>query len=172
MNTSIKTLKTTEKRIKMDTLNIRHPFWQHGLNQPIFEIKETRDEFLITKDDKKIIDGISSWWVNTLGHNNSYIKEAVKKQIDLMQQIIFAGFVHSPAKETAEKLSSFLPKQFTHIFYSDSGSICVEVALKMAVGYYFNKYGKNKSKIVAMEHFVVYIKYFEIKLFKFISAIR
>lgn len=133
-------------------MEIWHPFWQHGLNEPVFEIEETKDEFLITKSGDKIIDGISSWWVNTLGHNNPYIKEAVKKEIDKMQQIIFAGFTHKPALEVAKKLSNFLPEKFSHIFYSDSGSICVEVALKMAVGYYFNKFNKNKSKIVAFEH--------------------
>jgi len=131
---------------------IWHPFWQHGLREPVFEIKETKDEFLITKDDTKIIDGISSWWVNTLGHNNPYIVDAIKKQTEEMQQIIFAGFVHKPALDVAKKLSTFLPDKFSHVFYSDSGSICVEVALKMAVGYYYNKFGKNKSKIVAMEH--------------------
>ena len=133
-------------------MDIWHPFWQHGLKEPIFKIKETKDEFLITEDNKKIIDGISSWWVNTLGHNNSHITDAIKKQADIMQQIIFAGFTHKPALEVAEKLNKFLPSKFSHIFYSDSGSICVEVALKMAVGYYYNKFGKNKSKIVAMEH--------------------
>ena len=133
-------------------LNIWHPFWQHGLNEEIFEIKETKDEFLITKDNKKIVDGISSWWVNTLGHNNSYIVQAVKKQVDLMQQIIFAGFTHKPAIDVAKKLKNFLPEKYSHIFYSDSGSICVEVALKMAVGYYFNKFKKNKTKVVAFEH--------------------
>lgn len=133
-------------------VEIWHPFWQHGLCEPVFEIKETKDEFLITKDNKKIIDGISSWWVNTLGHNNPYIREAIKKQADIMQQIIFAGFTHKPAIEVADKLSKFIPEKFTHIFYSDSGSICVEVALKMAVGYYFNKFKKDKSKIVALEH--------------------
>ena len=61
-------------------LKIWHPFWQHGLLEPIFEIKETKDEFLITQDGKKIIDGISSWWVNTLGHNNTYISDAIQKQ--------------------------------------------------------------------------------------------
>ncbi|MCD8024823.1 MAG: adenosylmethionine--8-amino-7-oxononanoate transaminase [Candidatus Gastranaerophilales bacterium] len=131
---------------------IWHPFWQHGLKEPIFEIACTQDEFLITNTGKKIIDGISSWWVNNLGHNNPYITDAIKKQACIMQQIIFAGFTHKPAIETAEKLSRFLPSKFSRIFYSDSGSICVEVGLKMAVGYYYNKFGKNKSKIVAMEH--------------------
>ena len=131
---------------------IWHPFWQHGLCEPIFEIDHTKDEFLYTKDGKEIIDGISSWWVNTLGHNNPYIKAHVKEEIDKMQQIIFAGFTHKPAIDVAQKLSGFLPEKLNYVFYSDSGSICVEVALKMAVGYYFNKFKKNKSKIVAFEH--------------------
>ncbi len=133
-------------------MEIWHPFWQHGLNEPVFEIKETKDEFLITKDNKKIIDGISSWWVNTLGHSNPYIVNAIKKQAEIMQQIIFAGFTHTPALDVANKLQKFLPDKFSYVFYSDSGSICVEVALKMAVGYYFNKFKKNKTKIVALEH--------------------
>ena len=118
-------------------LDIWHPFWQHGLEEPIFEIKETKDEFLITKDGTKIIDGISSWWANTLGHNNPYIASAIKKQAEIMQQIIFAGFVHKPAIDVSEKLSKFLPNKFTYFFFSDSCSICVEVALNMAVGDYF-----------------------------------
>ncbi len=134
------------------TLKIWHPFWQHGNNQEIINIKETKDEFLITNDNRKIIDGISSWWVNTLGHNNPYIMQNVKKQADIMQQIIFAGFCHKPAIEVTDKLSKFLPDNLSYIFFSDSGSICVEVGLKMAVGYYYNKFNKNKSKIVAMEH--------------------
>lgn len=145
MYVTIKVLKA------MNMINIWHPFWQHGLLEEIFEIKETKDEFLITKDNRKIIDGISSWWVNTLGHNNPYIINAIKEQLDDMQQIIFAGFTHKPAMDVANKLSKFLPSKLNHIFYSDSGSICVEVALKMAVGYYFNKFNKNKSKIVAFE---------------------
>lgn len=151
MYTNIKVLKVFNF-MDDDSLKIWHPFWQHGLNEPIFEIKETKDEFLITKDGNKIIDGISSWWVNTLGHNNPYIVQAVKSELELMQQIIFAGFVHKPAIDTAKKLKKFLPDKFSRIFFSDSGSICVEVALKMAVGYYFNKFNKIKSKIVAMEH--------------------
>lgn len=132
-------------------MEIWHPFTQHGLKEPIFEIETSYDEFLITKDGKKIIDGISSWWVNTLGHKNPEITSAIKNETDKLHQIIFAGFTHKPALNVAENLSKFLPEKYSHIFFSDSGSTSVEVALKMAVGYHFN-HGKNRSKIVAMEH--------------------
>lgn len=132
-------------------MEIWHPFTQHGLCEDIIEIESSHDEFLITKSGKKIIDGISSWWVNTLGHKNPRIAKAIKDEADKLHQIIFAGFVHNPAKNVAKNLSKFLPDEYSHIFFSDSGSTSVEVALKMAVGYHFNK-GQKKPKIVAMEH--------------------
>ena len=132
-------------------MQIWHPFTQHGLNEDIIEIETSDREFLITKTGEKIIDGISSWWVNTLGHKNPVITKAIEDEAKKLHQIIFAGFVHKPAKKVAENLSVFLPDDYSHIFFSDSGSTSVEVALKMAVGYYYNK-GENRSKIVAMEH--------------------
>lgn len=132
-------------------MEIWHPFTQHGLNEDIIEIETSEKEFLITKSGRKIIDGISSWWVNTLGHKNPEISTAIKKEADKLHQIIFAGFVHEPSKSVAKNLSSFLPADYTHIFFSDSGSTSVEVALKMAVGYHYN-HGSSRSKIVAMEH--------------------
>lgn len=132
--------------------NIWHPFTQHGLNEPIIEIEKTQDEFLITKDGQKIIDGISSWWVNTFGHSNPKIMAAIQEQSKLTDQIIFAGFSHNPAIKVAEKLHKFLPKSLEYSFFSDSGSTAVEVGLKMAIGYFYNKYGQNRSKIIALEH--------------------
>jgi len=130
---------------------IWHPFTQHGLNEPIIKIKNAKDEFLYTEDGKKIIDGISSWWVNTLGHSNPLITKAICKQAELLQQVIFAGFTHNPAEEVAAKIRQFLSPQLEYAFFSDSGSTSVEVALKMAVGYFHNKGFKNKTKIVAFE---------------------
>jgi len=133
-------------------MEIWHPFTQHGLNEPVIEIKTSKDEFLITKSGEKIIDGISSWWVNTLGHKNPDIARAIADEAGKLHQIIFAGFTHAPALDVAKNLSGFLPDSYSHVFFSDSGSTSVEVALKMAVGYHYNKTGKKRSKIVAMEH--------------------
>jgi len=133
-------------------MEIWHPFTQHGLKEPVIEIETSDKEFLITPEGEKIIDGISSWWVNTIGHRRPEIAEAIKKQAEKLHQIIFAGFTHEPALSVAKNLSKFLPENYTHIFFSDSGSTSVEVALKMAVGYHFNHSNKGRSKIVAMEH--------------------
>lgn len=130
---------------------IWHPFTQHGLEEPIIKIKSAKDEFLLTQDDKTIIDGISSWWVNTLGHSNPAITKAICEQAEKLQQVIFAGFTHNPAEEVAAKIRQFLPPKLEYTFFSDSGSTSVEVALKMAVGYFHNKGFENKTKIVALE---------------------
>lgn len=129
---------------------IWHPFTQHGLEEPIIKIESAKDEFLYTEDGKTIIDGISSWWVNSHGHSNPTITKAICEQAEKLQQVIFAGFTHNPAEEVAAKIRQFLPPQLEYVFFSDSGSTSVEVALKMAVGYFHNK-GLNKTKIVAFE---------------------
>lgn len=130
---------------------IWHPFTQHGLEEPIIEIKSAKDEFLYTEDGKTIIDGISSWWVNTHGHSNHAITKAICEQAKKLQQVIFAGFTHNPAEEVAAKIKQFLPPELEYTFFSDSGSTSVEVAFKMAVGYFHNKGFENKTKIVAFE---------------------
>lgn len=132
-------------------LKIWHPFTQHGLEEPIIKIEKAENEFLYSDRNAKIIDGISSWWVNTLGHSNPKITDAIKKQSELLQQVIFAGFTHKPAEEVVSKLRKFLPEKLEYAFFSDSGSTSVEVGLKMAVGYFYNKGLKNKTKIIAFE---------------------
>lgn len=130
---------------------IWHPFTQHGLNEPIMKIEKAKDEFLYSDEGTAIIDGISSWWVNTHGHSHPDIIKAICNQTELLQQVIFAGFTHNPAEEVAAKIREFLPPKFEYAFFSDSGSTAVEVALKMAVGYFHNKGVKNRTKIVAFE---------------------
>lgn len=138
--------------MKSEKSKIWHPFTQHGLNEPIIKIKSAKDEFLFTEDGKTIIDGISSWWVNTLGHSNPEIVKAIQNQAEKLQQVIFAGFTHTPAEDAAAKILEFLPPELKYVFFSDSGSTSVEVGLKMAVGYFHNKGFDKKTKIVAFEH--------------------
>jgi adenosylmethionine---8-amino-7-oxononanoate aminotransferase len=99
----------------------------------------------------RIFDGISSWWVITHGHNYPPIIEAIRKQAGILDQVIFAGFTHDPAEEVARRLIEIAPPGLAHVFFSDSGSTSVEVALKMALGY-FRNWGEPRSRIVALEH--------------------
>ena len=133
------------------SINIWHPFTQHGLGEPIPEIARAEGAALYTADGTKIIDAISSWWVQTHGHCHPKIVAAIQEQSARLDQMIFAGWTHEPARKLAEGLSDFLPNSLEHIFFSDSGSTAVEVALKMALGYWHNR-GETRQKILVMEH--------------------
>ena len=129
---------------------IWHPFTQHGLQQEIISVERAEGAYLYTKDGRRIIDAISSWWVVTHGHCHPKIVEAVRAQAGKLDQVIFAGFTHDPAEELAETLLSFAPDKFSHVFVPDSGSSAVEVALKMAIGYWAQT-GKARRKVLALE---------------------
>lgn len=129
---------------------IWHPMTQHALSGPAVNIDRAEGAYLYTKDNRKIIDAISSWWVITHGHCHPKIVEAVKAQAGKLEQVIFAGFTHAPAEKLAEKLLSISALEHEHVFFSDSGSTAVEVALKMAIGY-FKHTGNPKRTIVALD---------------------
>ncbi|MEO9599141.1 adenosylmethionine--8-amino-7-oxononanoate transaminase [Parasphingorhabdus sp.] len=133
------------------SINIWHPFTQHGLGEPIPEIARAEGAALYKADGTRIIDAISSWWVQTHGHCHPKIVSAIQEQSAKLDQMIFAGWTHEPARELAAGLSDFLPESLDHIFFSDSGSTAVEVALKMALGYWHNR-GDARQKILVMEH--------------------
>jgi len=133
------------------THKIWHPFTQHGLGEPIPEISRAQGAILYGRDGSKIVDAISSWWVQTHGHCHPKIVAAIQEQAAKLDQIIFAGWTHEPAQQLAEGLSGFLPDTQEHIFFSDSGSTAVEVALKMALGYWHN-IGQARKRILVMEH--------------------
>lgn len=133
------------------TTKIWHPFTQHGLGQQIPEIVRAEGATLYTDDGRAIIDAISSWWVQTHGHCHPKIVAAIQEQSATLDQIIFAGWTHEPAQQLAKGLSDFLPEALNHIFFSDSGSTAVEVALKMALGFWHNR-GETRHRIIVMDH--------------------
>ncbi len=106
--------------------------------------------WLETEDGRKILDGISSWWVNIHGHSHPYLNAALAKQAETLEHTIFAGFTHEPAVNLAEKLVEVLPKNLTRVFYSDNGSTAVEVALKMAHQFWLNR-GEQRRTFVALK---------------------
>lgn len=133
-----------------DTQNIWHPFTQlEGGAQPLL-IERAEGIYLHTSDGRKIIDAISSWWVNLHGHSHPVIADAVAQQARKLEHVIFAGFTHEPAITLSENLLSILPKSFCKIFYSDNGSTAVEVALKIAMQYWHNQ-GVPRKTIIALE---------------------
>ena len=130
--------------------SVWHPFTQHALLQDAPLVLRGEGVWLETEKGK-LLDAISSWWVITHGHRNARIVDAIKKQIDQLDQVIFAGFTHQPAEDLARDLIGVAPLGLSHVFYSDSGSTAVEVALKMALGFWRNK-GEARTRIIALEH--------------------
>lgn len=128
-----------------------HPFTQHAVEPAMPRVTLTKGAYLHTGDGRKILDAISSWWVVTHGHRHPKIIEAIRSISLALDQVIFAGFTHAPAVQLAQALIELAPKGLTRVFYSDSGSTSVEVALKMALGYHKN-IGAPRSRIIVMEH--------------------
>jgi adenosylmethionine---8-amino-7-oxononanoate aminotransferase len=133
------------------TSPIWHPFTQHGLKEPIPLITHADGAALFTSDGRRIIDAISSWWVTTHGHCHPRIMAAIAAQTQKLDQIIFAGWTHEPAETLARALIDIMPAPLAHVFFSDSGSTSVEVALKMALGFWANRH-EPRHRIIVMEH--------------------
>ncbi|BAV65112.1 adenosylmethionine--8-amino-7-oxononanoate transaminase [Sphingobium cloacae] len=138
-----------------------HPFHQHGLGEPIPQVVRAEGALLHLADGRTLIDGISSWWVTTHGHCHPRIAAAIAEQAGRLDQLIFAGYTHEPAEEVARGLIGLAPRSadrdpLAHVFFSDSGSTAVEVALKMALGYWHNLaldgLARARHRILVLEH--------------------
>ena len=127
-----------------------HPYTQHKTANPFPAIIKGKDALLWDENGKEYIDGIASWWVNPFGHSNVFIADAIYKQLTTLEHVLFGGFTHDKAVLLAEKLMKLLPSNQKKIFYSDNGSTAVEVAIKGALQYFYNK-GDKRNKIIAFE---------------------
>ncbi|WP_029584201.1 adenosylmethionine--8-amino-7-oxononanoate transaminase [Bradyrhizobium sp. URHD0069] len=132
------------------TSAVWHPFTQHAVQPEATPISKGEGAWLETADGRRIFDAISSWWVVTHGHRHPHIVTAIKDQVDRLDQVIFAGFTHEPAEKLARHLIAITPPELEYVFFSDSGSTSVEVALKMALGFW-RHCGEKRSRILALE---------------------
>ena len=128
-----------------------HPFTQHGLGEPIPTVVRAEGAALYTADGRRVVYAISSWWVTTHGHCHPHIMAAIAEQAQRLDQIIFAGWTHEPAETLARGLVAMLPPALSRVFFSDSGSTSVEVALKMALGFWANR-GTPRDRILVLEN--------------------
>jgi len=104
----------------------------------------------ITLDDgRELIDGIASWWTACHGYNHPHIRQAAIRQLETMPHIMFGGLTHEPAERLAERLCAMLPGDLAHVFFADSGSVAVEVALKMAAQYWINQGIRTRRRFLA-----------------------
>lgn len=103
-------------------------------------------------DGRELIDGISSWWTACHGYRNPHIEEAIKRQLATLPHVMFGGLVHAPALTLAERLTALAPAGLSRVFFADSGSVAVEIALKMALQYWLNKRQPNRNRFLCFRH--------------------
>ncbi|HXJ16124.1 MAG TPA: adenosylmethionine--8-amino-7-oxononanoate transaminase [Candidatus Polarisedimenticolia bacterium] len=135
-----------------DSLHVWHPFTQQALDPPPIRITRAEGVYLYTDDGRRLIDGISSWWVNLHGHGHPAIVSAIAQQPAKIDHVLLAGCTHDAVEELSRRLRKVVPRELEHIFFSDDGSTAVEVALKMALQYWKNLGRPQKRGIVALEH--------------------
>lgn len=130
---------------------IWYPYAQMKTMKEPYKVVDANGVYLYT-EDKKLIDSVSSWWSVIHGYKHPVLTAAIKEQADVFSHIMLGGLTHEPVQKLTAKLAEFLPGDLDHCFYSDSGSVAVEVALKIALQYYSNRGETQRTLVLALEH--------------------
>jgi adenosylmethionine-8-amino-7-oxononanoate aminotransferase len=133
-----------------DQQNIWHPYAKVPNPVKAHKVLSTEGVYLNLDNGRRVIDGMSSWWSAIHGYNHPILNQAVTEQLKKMSHVMFGGLTHQPAIDLAKTLVKITPENLSKVFFSDSGSMSVEVALKMALQYWHNKDEKNKQKFITI----------------------
>jgi adenosylmethionine-8-amino-7-oxononanoate aminotransferase len=116
---------------------------------PSVPVARTEGSRIVLADGRELIDGVASWWTACHGYNHPHIRDAVRRQLEVLPHVMFGGLAHEPAYTLARRLAALLPGDLDHVFFAESGSVAVEVAMKMAVQYWLNRGVRGRTRFVA-----------------------
>ncbi len=138
------------KLIEFDRKHLWHPYSSMTNPLSVYPVASAHGVKIRLADGMELIDGTSSWWSAAHGYNHPKLNDAIKRQLEKMAHVMFGGLTHEPAVKLGERLIRMTPEPLQTIFYSDSGSVSVEVAIKMAFQYWLARNHRNKTKIMTV----------------------
>lgn len=128
------------------------PYSQMQTALPPLEVVETFESTLTLKDGRQLIDGVASWWTACHGYNHPHIVNAIQQQAQILPHVMLGGLIHPQATRLATRLTALVPRPLDHVFFSSSGSVAVEIAMKMALQYWINQKEPQRHKFICFEH--------------------
>ncbi|MCU7886009.1 MAG: adenosylmethionine--8-amino-7-oxononanoate transaminase [Candidatus Thiodiazotropha sp. (ex Lucinoma annulata)] len=136
--------------IDYDKHHVWHPYSAIGADLPVYPVVSANGVKLKLADGRELIDGMSSWWCAIHGYNHPEMTRAIQHQLETMAHVMFGGLTHQPAAELAKKLIEITPAPLQSVFFADSGSVAVEVAMKMAIQYWHDKHQPDKQRFLTI----------------------
>ncbi len=149
---STSSMDTLQQLIALDRQHVWHPYAAMPNPLPVFPVRAAQGVRLELEDGRSLIDGISSWWTCIHGYNHPQLNQAAHTQMERMSHVMFGGLTHRPAVDLATKLIDITPADLQQVFFCDSGSVSVEVAMKLAVQYWHNRGKPNKTKFLTIRN--------------------
>ena len=129
--------------------HVWRPYCQMKTARPPLPVVATKGSRLVLADGRELVDGLASWWTACHGYNHPHIADALRRQVEIMPHVMFGGLAHEPAYRLAARLAKMLPGELDHVFFAESGSVSVEIAMKMALQFQINRGVKGRTKFLA-----------------------